>query len=616
MKSVDDFLAAYPAKEEEARPDSVESFLKRYPSKEAKPPADLKEWTAKYPVLESIGKGVQSAIDFAEKPFGYDNPPVSKILDFSGARSIPKTLDALAYGDRLTKGKGETLQLKDETLDTALLAAPALGKLAKATKGLPVGMGITDVSAAPRALNEVLAAEPYTLKSIEGLATRSGNKGIISTQALKDELNRPGISKFEKEILTPFTLQDGGVRAEDLIKGVRDSTKDFRLTPHTHDQWADYGLDNIGRGGGWSPTQENTRASGAPARTTTWQVPEGVSGSTANHFQDPNYFGHTRAFEEDGIPHVVEVQSDLMQNKKLVGPKRDEVEAEFREVEKEIERVISRHNELKDNVAKARAAGMTPVWPGNLKDDLNPLYLKRDELLAKITVGNTEKDIEPMRKTHVERLVKEELSMADQNGQGVVRFAAPDTVAKVEGWPDATRDAIERIADAEAKLPKAGPESARFLNSIIDNDKDILKNVRKHRLEMAEQQVAYQEADLMSIADGRSRRTKTDTEEELRKAKSVVEFYKKHLNDPVDAPLFNPEHHGIYANYKDMEKYLKSIGGTDYVDKYGHRWIEVPVKGAKSPVKSGRVPMFSITGAPLATGVGAGYNANQQESSK
>ena len=30
-----------------------------------------------------------------------------------------------------------------------------------------------------------------------------------------------------------------------------------------------------------------------------------------NHFNDPHLFGWTHSFTENGVPHVVEIQSDL-----------------------------------------------------------------------------------------------------------------------------------------------------------------------------------------------------------------------------------------------------------------------------------------------------------------
>jgi hypothetical protein len=100
----------------------------------------MKQWKADNPVMEAFGKGAKAVMDFAEKPFGYENPPVSFLLDITGARSIPKTAEMLAYGDRLTTGKGETLKVKDDVLDTALLAAPVAGRAMKAMKGKPLGL--------------------------------------------------------------------------------------------------------------------------------------------------------------------------------------------------------------------------------------------------------------------------------------------------------------------------------------------------------------------------------------------------------------------------------------------------------------------------------------------
>ena len=100
----------------------------------------MKQWEAKYPLLDIIGKGVKSVMDFAEK----NNPPVKMLFDATGARSVPKVAHMVAYGDPLTTGKGQTLKLKDDVVDAALLAAPLAGKAMKLTKGLPVGLSMED----------------------------------------------------------------------------------------------------------------------------------------------------------------------------------------------------------------------------------------------------------------------------------------------------------------------------------------------------------------------------------------------------------------------------------------------------------------------------------------
>lgn len=56
----------------------------------------------------------------------------------------------------------------------------------------------------------------------------------------------------------------------------------------------------------------------------------------------------------------------------------------------------------------------------------------------------------------------------------------------------------------------------------------------------------------------------------------------------------------------------KALGGAEYVDQFGHKWVEVKVKGASSPVKDGRVPLFNIAGA-IAPAAATGYNATTKE---
>jgi hypothetical protein len=71
------------------------------------------------------------------------------IAQFFGAPAVSQTLDRLSYGEPLTTGAGGlggTTRVRPEAIEAAMIAAPFVGKAAKATKGLPVGMSIKDVS--------------------------------------------------------------------------------------------------------------------------------------------------------------------------------------------------------------------------------------------------------------------------------------------------------------------------------------------------------------------------------------------------------------------------------------------------------------------------------------
>jgi hypothetical protein len=71
------------------------------------------------------------------------------IAQFFGAPAVSQTLDRLSYGEPLTTGAGGlggTTRIRPEAIEAAMIAAPFVGKAAKATKGLPVGMSIKNVS--------------------------------------------------------------------------------------------------------------------------------------------------------------------------------------------------------------------------------------------------------------------------------------------------------------------------------------------------------------------------------------------------------------------------------------------------------------------------------------
>jgi hypothetical protein len=72
------------------------------------------------------------------------------IAQFLGVPAVSQTLDRLSYGEPLTTGAGGlggTTRVRPEAIEAAMTVAPMVGRAAKATKGLPVGMSIKDVSA-------------------------------------------------------------------------------------------------------------------------------------------------------------------------------------------------------------------------------------------------------------------------------------------------------------------------------------------------------------------------------------------------------------------------------------------------------------------------------------
>jgi len=97
------------------------------------------------PLLGLLAERLKQAQGFAAKPFGYSNPPVEMLMNLLGIPAVQQTMERMSYGEPLTTGRGMTTQVRPEVAEAALTVAPAAGLLAKATKGLPVGMSIKNV---------------------------------------------------------------------------------------------------------------------------------------------------------------------------------------------------------------------------------------------------------------------------------------------------------------------------------------------------------------------------------------------------------------------------------------------------------------------------------------
>jgi len=180
-----------------------------------------------------------------------------------------------------------------------------------------------------------------------------------------------------------------------------------------------------------------------------------------------------------------------------------------------------------------------------------------------------------MRKNWHRRLIREELADAARSGEKVVRFADADTVAKVEGWPLVREQAEKDLRQAKADLEY----STRALETWDDYARDYKREGPE--------------------ADARRQEALTRVEE----AQAEVTRLQEVLDDPK-SPKFAPEHQGIYDRHKkDVESFVKSLGGKPVLDEEGHGWYEVPV----TPLREGggRAAMFGKVDQDLLTKVGA-----------
>lgn len=473
------------------------------------------------------------------------------------------------------------------------------------------GLSFEELRAMPegRALGPILAESKYSLKTLDNLPA---NRVEFPKKMVEEQLRREGITAAEKAVITSALAGVAGnvISAKDLVAGVKQATGDFELReqPLTGGgSYADYGLYNIGRSSSSEITGIPDKFGGE--KTSVWQLPEHMLMDEGNHFGDPLYFGHTRSFNEGGVKHVVEVQSDLAQRAtKPMGP------AEYQKLLEAVDSLQKQKLAIRDwevgaiswEAALARMDEVNPDAsmifedrllnyggykdftdfkqalkdaPSTAKDDLarnfsrtnNSLNAKLAEHAAKLNQQAIGSQLAPMLKDWPKRLIREELAtnvktQADlqQRAQkfreqaltmpdgtaakemvtraaiaaeleaakrDVVRFATADTVAKVEGWGDKHAQALREIAEADAAQVEAlKPGGGRY--------------------------GAYAPRILDQIAEGR-----------------------KEWEAILQEPRFRPEHQGIYDRYRrDIEKFLRQLGGKEVTDADGQTWIEVPSK--------------------------------------
>jgi len=92
----------------------------------------IKPTPKQYPMVSGVADGLRYIDDFVSKPFGYENPPGKILSEVLGIPAVIRTLDRVSYGEPLVTGKGQTTQLKPDTVDAALSVLPLAGKIVQA----------------------------------------------------------------------------------------------------------------------------------------------------------------------------------------------------------------------------------------------------------------------------------------------------------------------------------------------------------------------------------------------------------------------------------------------------------------------------------------------------
>lgn len=375
---------------------------------------------------------------------------------------------------------GKPIQRQAGQIDQRLLAALGIGSAATfialnpeeieklGTLGL---IGATTMLGKDRALSVLKEkAAPYQFPTLDFLAKQHGGKTEFNAQQVLDAAKK---ASTEEQALVQRVVGDKKtITSDELVGGMLEETANWKLTPEGTEAYADYGLPNIGRqdkisGLDWVPEGE-TRAPvdvpPTPAVTTKYRLPEHMQVSDANHFSDDRLFGWTRAFKEDGVRHVVEVQSDLAQ--KLSGVEYSP---------EKFQELIGRRAEISRRMGEVEARANDPALTQPERIDARvaarEARLQLAEVDEAIQAQASSSQLSPILKNWPRRLIREELAQAAKEGEGTVRFASADTVAKVEGWPERGGEPrpdlemdVEAFEAAQESLTRFSPGHQRIYN--------------------------------------------------------------------------------------------------------------------------------------------------------
>ena len=439
--------------------------------------------------------------------------------------ALDSAIEKVKAGKRFDLTAEEKIALRDSTrLDKKILTG--LGAAGAAAllytydadidaqmAGSLIGLGALVAMPEKAPLGAFLRAGKGTLKTLERLPS---NRFEFSLEEIRNQLKRQDVTGAEREAFEA-ALRDAPDRisAKELMTRLDETTGVLRLGRKETSEYASYGLENIGRLdvdgiraaevdharlgpqrpdgsyqivaagdvvdilrplAGQTPEEAFAQWQGrmakeleAPsARTTLYTSP--LVDTSANHFGDRQYFAHTRSFMEDGVEHVVELQSDLVAKAgKTLTPEA------IGKLEREEELLLEERVALRTQLAEQqrlkfalfeelRAAGKdaaSPEWQAALikrenanrriNARLGRLATRFGEIsrdLAAARASTAADAVKPLHKNWHKRLIREKILEAqermdlEEGAPKAIRFADADTVAKVEGWYEAVDDTL------------------------------------------------------------------------------------------------------------------------------------------------------------------------------
>lgn len=534
-------------------------------------------------------------------------------------KADPKVLAAIAGGSALAIAAYTNPEEAQQLMSLGALGGVLLTTGGKAVDALP-RPGATP----PTTLGALIPRGRYTTTTLERLPKNQPN---IKIETIRQQMKRPDVSKAEREMLEQVLRGRVGdsIPATDLVNGFRLRSGDFDLAPKKTWENADYGLARVGRKAvadnppnmdDWEalPADDWTylpASSEVRATTTLYQLPDYMNIPPGKHFAEPNTFGWTRSFQQGGKRHVVEVQSDVLQNQtKISYEKFEALQDEIARAEVRLQLWNNKDFPTDILADQARINQVDPTFLPDLKHQLlhqitdqeakdlgfsgkegltaealwdrivkngetleepahslfsqtrynavDALEGARREAHKTINSALTTDALAPISKNWNTRLINETLRDAAANGETSVRFADADTIAQVEHWPR---------------------------NTPIEQQQEVIQ--------WLQQDIAKLDQSLPFITSDVQRKNTQDLRDSY--AKDLANLLKT-----LGKEFAQPGHQSLYERYqKEYAKDLQKRGAQHVVDDQGHGWWEV-----KTPPRGAPVNMFGHVDPKLLAAMG------------
>jgi hypothetical protein len=473
--------------------------------------------------------------------------------------------------------------------------------LPRDSRGNQVGMSTQDRGAFGKGEQEVFNNFPdLTVKHLSALE----GKGTVNKQFILDTANRPELKQPERDLIRAVVdeFPDGKINVQEYADKIK-----ARLLPLTAESMKRAPNESGGLRYESVNLPDELRGNVARYDEKLYESPIANSAGSV-HFdhlglgEGDNYFAHTRIEDmgilrpdELGYRDNVQAYGDML---KAQGYSLEEIKKAIK-IEKEnrhIRRVIEIQSDL---FQKGRLES-----EGNVMGTRNARGLSEEETLAQIGKERAMRadelaPLQPYRNTWWERIVREEVRSAAQDGKTKLQFPTGETAMKIEGlgenntWTFVGSRTPLKKEDLFVGDEIENGQGEWIITEVLDDGK--FKAVPKDTIQGMEadlEPLGYTSPDDIDFSDSR-------VLEAIDQQYAGTEQFD--ISGKVDTN--NP----IYKFYeKDVQKYLiKNYNAKRVTDENGVTWVEFDVDKSKAKLP---VEAFGVVAA-----VGGATYLNNQE---